>query len=56
MRRHHLRKARRIKAALRLSGVVLLLASVLLPDHIVAVITLGLSLLSERVTKYLRLV
>ena len=56
MHRKYLRKARRVRAALRLSGVVLLLLSVLLPDHAVAVLTLGLSLLSERVTKYLRLI
>lgn len=56
MYRKHVRKARRFRAALRLSAVVLLLVSALLPDHVVAVITLGLSLLSERVTKYLRLI
>jgi hypothetical protein len=56
VRRKDLRKARRVRRALRLSGVVLLLLSVVLPDHFVAVITMAMSLLSERVTKYLRLI
>ena len=56
MYRKHVRKARRFRAALRVSAFVLLVLSVVLPDHVVGIITLGLSLLSERVTKYLRLI
>lgn len=51
----HLRKARRVRAALRLSAFVLLILSAVLPDHIVAVITLAMSMLSQRITRYLRL-
>ena len=56
MRRKDLRKARAIRRALRLSGFVLLVLSVILPDHFVAVLTMAMSLLSERVTRYLRLI
>lgn len=56
MHRKDLRRARRVRRALRLSGVVLLVLSVVLPDHFVAVLTMAMSLLSERVTKYLRLI
>ncbi|MGB8966828.1 MAG: hypothetical protein WCB99_14425 [Candidatus Cybelea sp.] len=49
------KKVRRFRSALRLGGVVLLVLSAILPDHAVAVLTLGLSLLSQRAQRYLRL-
>lgn len=55
MHRKHRKQIRRFRSALRLSGVVLLVLSVVLPDHIVTVITLALSLLSQRAQRYLRL-
>lgn len=51
----HLRHTRHARRALRLGALVLLLASVLLPDHLLAVLTLALSLLSEKAQRYLRL-
>jgi hypothetical protein len=49
------RYARRRRIALRLLAIILIVVSAVLPDHVVGVLTVALSLLSQRVTKDLRL-
>ena len=46
---------RGFRIALRLSGLVLIAVSYLLPDHVIAVLAIAISLLSSRVQRYLRL-